>query len=187
MNTKKLVLVVLLLSMVLAACGGDDDGGGDPTAAVKNFVKAMEKLDVKEASKYMCAAHKGDVPDLEENFAEFAELGLDPQEILDAFEIKMTDMKYEEKSKDGDKAVVKVTGKMAYDIDADAMRSVFEKMLEEMGLPASDEMLDGMMEEMMGDIGAESPIDGDVNLVKEDGDWLVCDALDFLGDLDSGF
>ncbi len=186
MKTRKLLFVVLLLSMVLTACGGGGGGGGNPADAVKNVVKAMEKLDAAEARKYVCAAHKDAVPDIEEGFAELAEFGIDPEDLLDAFEIKMSDMKYEEKSKDDDKAVVHVTGKVAFDADLDKLRPIFEEMLEGMGMPISDEMIDGMVDEFTANMG-ESPLAGDVNLVKEDGDWLICDELDFLNELDAGF
>ena len=187
MKTRKLLFVVLLLSMVLTACGGGSSGGDKPVDAVKGVVKAMEKLDVSEARKYVCAAHKDAIPDLESDLAELEELGIDAEKFLDAMKVEMSDMKYEEKSKDDDKAVVHVSGKIVFDIDLDALRPLFAELFESMGLEPTDEMLDEMMADFAGDMGEEATIDGDVNLVKEGDDWLVCDDLEFLNALDSGF
>jgi predicted small secreted protein len=183
MNTRKLVFVVLLLSLVLAACGGGGDGGGKPVDVVKNVVKAMEKLDAEKAREYMCAAHKDAIPDIEEEFAEFEEFGADIDEVMEAFKIEMSDMKYEETSKDDDKAVVHVTGKMAFDIDVDKLKPIFKTAFEEiLGMEVTDDMLDEMMAEFTADMGEETSLDGDVNLIKEDGDWVVCDELEFLNE-----
>ncbi len=187
MNTRKLVFVVLLLSLVLAACGGGSDGGGKPVDVVKKVMKAMETLDTDEARKYVCAAHKDAIPDMAEEFAEFEEFGADVEEVMSAFKIEMTNMEYEEKSKDGDKAVVHISGEMAFDIDIDKLKPIFKDAIEAaMGIEVTDEMADEMMSEFTADTVEPASFDGDVNLVKEDGDWLICDDLEFLDEMDSG-
>jgi hypothetical protein len=187
MNAKRLLFVFVLLSLILAACGGGGGGDGSPVDAVKNVVEAIEKLDVEEARKYVCSQHQADLPDLEESFAELEEMGIDMDEFLDAFNIKMSDMKYEEKSKDGDKAVVHVSGKMSFDVDVEKLKPILKKALEQMLGEMTDEMLDSVMEEFTAEMDmGEQSFEGDVDLVKEDGKWLVCDDLDFLDEMGTG-
>jgi hypothetical protein len=178
MNTKRLLFVIVLLSLVLAACGGGGGGDGDPVDVTKNVVEAIEKLDIDEAKKYVCSQHQADLPDVG---AEFAELGIDPDEVGDIIQIEMSDMKYEEKSKDDDKAVVHVSGKVSFNVDVEKLKPIIKKAAEEqLGMELSDDMLDPMMESMVAEMGGEESFEGDVNLVKEDGKWLLCDSFEFL-------
>ncbi len=76
---------------------------------------------------------------------------------------------------------------MAFDIDIDKLKPIFKDAIEAaMGIEVTDEMADEMMSEFTADTVAPSSFDGDVNLVKEDGDWLICDELEFLDEMDSG-
>lgn len=176
----KLVIVGLLGVMLLAACGGGA-GGDEPTGVVEKVVEAMQTLDVDAAKEYFCEEQKSTMDAaLQEGLAELGDLGLDPDELLDAFSIKFADMKYEETSKDGDEAVVHVSGNMSLDFDAEKLKEFFKKAAEAAGQPVGDQELDfvvGIFEAMS---GQEAPLDGDVELVKEDGDWVVCSELDFL-------
>jgi len=187
MKTGQLLFVALLFTLVLAACGGGGDGE-KPVAVVEKVVKAMESLDVEEASKYFCADKQDELAQtLDSGFEELEALGMDPDELLDAFKLKMSDMKYEEKSKDDNKAVVGVSGTMSLDFDTDKLKEFFRKAAEAAGQEVTDEQLDMMMGMFTAMGGQEAPVEGEVELVKEDGDWVVCDELDFLDEVDLGF
>ncbi len=89
---KKMALILmlaLLVPTVLAACGG-----GSPVDTVKDMVKAIEDEDADKMNDLACEKDDNPFGD-----SEGAEMSFD-------------DMKYEEKSKDGDKAEVKMTGTM---------------------------------------------------------------------------
>jgi hypothetical protein len=185
MNLKKLLVVLFIGTMILSACGGGDSGDST-TAVVENVVDAMRTMDVEKATEYFCDAKKSEISDgLQEGFTELEAMGLDADELLEAFKIDMKDMAYEETSKEGDDAVVRVTGKMSLAFDTEKLKEFFKKASEAAGQPVTDEELDFVINifESMG--GQEAPVDGDVTLVKEDGKWVVCDDLSFLesGDL----
>ncbi len=188
MKFRWFTLSLLILSIALTACGGGDSGSGEPVDVVKNVVEAMESLDFDKASEYMCA-EQGDAlkADMESGFAELEEMGMDPDELMDAFKLKMSDVEYEEKSKDDNNAVVHVSGKVALDFDTDKLKSFFKKAAEASGEEVSDEEIDMMVGMFTAMGGQESPFEGDVELIKEDGDWVVCDELDFLDEVDIGF
>jgi hypothetical protein len=176
MKTKKLLFVGLLFALILAACGGGGDDGGDPVGAVKNVVKAMEKLDFEKASEYICEAEKGSLEEALGGMEELAALGIEPSDIL---KLTFKDMKYEEKSKGDDKAVVRVTGSIKMDIEGDKFKEVMKKAAEEAGETVTDEDLDFMVDMMASMLAQEIPMDGDAELIKEDGKWVVCGGLDF--------
>jgi hypothetical protein len=185
MKTRKLLYVSLLLVLVAVACGGG--GSSEPTGVVEKVVTAMSKLDVEEASKYMCEEQKGTMEEaLSSGFEEMEAMGLDPQELLDAFKINFKDMKYEEKSAEGDNAVVAVSGKMSMSFDEEKLKEFFKKAGEASGQPVTDEQLDFMVGMFTAMGGQEAPFEGDVKLVKEGGDWKVCDELSFLDEIDLG-
>jgi hypothetical protein len=70
------------------------------------------------------------------------------------------------------------------DFDTEKLREFFKEAAEAAGQPVSDEELD-LVVNMFGAIaGQEAPVDGNVDLVKEDGEWMVCDDLDFLDSSD---
>jgi hypothetical protein len=187
MKAKYFLLIALLFALTLAACGGGGDGE-NPTDVVEKVVDAMGTLDVEEASKYFCQERQDELAQtLESGFEELEALGMNPDDLLDAFKLNMTDMKYEEKSKDGDKAVVSVSGKMSLDFDTDKLKEFFRQAAEAAGQEVTDEQLDMMIGMFSAMGGQEAPIDGDVELVKEDGKWVVCDELDFLNEVDLGF
>ena len=183
MKSRKLLCVGLLaVALILAACGGGS-GGDEPTDVVKKVAKAMQELDIDETSKYYC---KEMAEELNEglDLGGVEDMGIDPDEMLEAFKIKMDDMKYEEKSKSGDSAIVRITGKIGMEFDTDKLKSIMKKVLEAEGEKVSDEDLE-MVVDMFGKFGGqEIPVDAEVELIKEDGDWVVCSDLDFLGGAD---
>jgi hypothetical protein len=187
MKARHFIFVTLLFGLTLAACGGGGDGD-KPVAVVEKVVKAMETMDVEKASQYFCKDKQDELTQtLESGFEELEQMGMDPDELLAAFKLNMTDMKYEEKSVDGDKAVVGVSGNMSLDFDTDKLKEFFRKAAEAAGQEVTDEQLDMMMGMFTAMGGQEAPVEGDVELIKEDGKWVVCDELDFLNEVDLGF
>jgi hypothetical protein len=180
MKISKVIIIGMLGILVLAACGGGN-GGEEPTDVVAKVVDAMETLDIDGASEHFCAEQKEGLSDtMAEGFAELETMGLNPDELLDAFKLNFADVEYEEKSQEGDEAVVHVTGTMSLAFDTEKLKEFFKKAAEAAGQEVSDQELEfvvGIFDTMS---GQEAPLDGDVKLVKEDGEWVVCDELSFL-------
>ena len=162
----------MVLSLILAACGGGN--GDDPVGAVKNLIKAMEKLDIKEGNKYVCKAQQ------------MEDVGEDEAAMVEAFRVETNDMKYEEKSKDDDKAVISVSGKVALKIDEGKLKEALKKEAEAAGEEVSDEELTlivGMFTAMSNEVEYAQ----DVEVIKEDGKWVVCDELTIMDEIAPDF
>jgi len=187
MNIKKLLFVGVLMALLVAACGGGGGSSGDdPVATVKDFAKAMEKLDIEAAQKLVCEQYKSEY-DITSAFAEMEAAGMDPDELLGAFKVNMKDMKYEKKSQEGDNAVVHMSGKISLGFDEGKLKSVLKKAMEAAGQSLSDEELDMAMGFFTSMAGQEQDFDGDVKLVKEDGKWVICDEMNLMDEIDLGF
>jgi hypothetical protein len=177
MNAKKLVLIGLFLTLALAACG-KGGGGDEPAKVAENVMKALGKMDIDGASEFFCEARRTELEDaLTGDLGELEAMGMDADELLDAFKITLTDMKYEEKSQDGDKAIVHITGSMKLEFDSDKLKDFFKKAAEAAGETVTDEELDFIVEMIASSAAQEEDLDEDVELIKEDGKWVVCDEL----------
>jgi hypothetical protein len=177
MKARKLLFVSLLLALILAACGGgDDDGGGDPVDVVKDMVNALEDLDLDKMQELVCEAQRADLVEALTGGAEEMEAaGITIDELLNAMKVTVENDKYEEKSKSGDEAVVHVSGSVKMEFKPDEFKALIKKMLEAEGTEIPDEMLDPMIDQMIAEEAQEDSIDSDVKLVKEEGEWLICD------------
>jgi hypothetical protein len=93
----------LLLSVVvlLVAC----DGKESPVEVVRSFMAAVETFDVATAEDLVCQARRARVRESLEPFDDVTELG-------GAFDLKIDDLTFQERSNDGEVAVVHVSGKL---------------------------------------------------------------------------
>jgi hypothetical protein len=73
------------------------------------------------------------------------------------------------------------------EFDTDKLKEVFKKMAEAEGQEVSDEELDMIVGMVAGMGSQEVEFEQDVEVIKEDGNWVVCDELNMLDELDMGF
>jgi major membrane immunogen (membrane-anchored lipoprotein) len=175
MKISKLLFVVLLFVLLLAACGGGD--GDAPTDVVETAFKAIEKLDMDEASKYVCQAQKEEFIssfDVAGGLGDLVGPGVDPDKVLDAVKIKLEGMEYQETSKSDDEAVVHIKGTLQMSFDKDKLKPLVKEAAEAAGQSVSDDEIDMLLGMVEGMLGEGVPIDEDMQLIKEDGKWVMC-------------
>jgi hypothetical protein len=185
MRIAKLIPLGLLLVLLLVACGGGAKAPSQPTDTMKQVIQATQEMDLERVSELFCAERQGDITQgLEASLTELEQMGLDQNELLDAIQLKIANEKYETVSQSDNEAVVRVSGDMSLQFDAEKMRNFMKKAAEASGQTVSDEELDFMVSMFSAIGGQEAPIDAEVKLIKENNKWVVCDDLNFLDSAD---
>jgi hypothetical protein len=156
----------------------------EPVDVLANVVDAIQALDSDQGVAYFCAERESEMRDaLDVGLADLAALGVDPDELLEAFSIDLGKIEYQELSRDDGEAVVNVSGAIRLDFDADVLKEVLRRATEASGSQVTEQELD-LMVSLARIVAARGvPLDTDIRLIQEDGEWLVCDDLDFLQDL----
>jgi major membrane immunogen (membrane-anchored lipoprotein) len=160
-----MVAVVLVLSMLLTACGGG--AAADPAGVVQSLMQAMANKQMDSLPNFVCAAERDSVA-TQFNPASSLGSGVDPKAALDAMTITLKDATYTKTSETGDKAVVHMKGTLTISFDMAKLTALLKASGQD---DAAASQMAGLMSSMF---GAGQPIDNDMNLVKENGKWLVC-------------
>jgi hypothetical protein len=170
----------LALVVMLSACGGSSGGAaGDPVAAVNNVITAMKAKQFSSIAPMICSAKRDEIAASLDPAAALASAapGVAAQTILDAMAIDFSDVSVTQTSVSGDNAVVAVKGQMKITVDPAKMKEVVKAILLAQGLPADDATINMAMQSLTSEMASTKPIDSQVNVVKENGVWLVCDNL----------
>ena len=157
--------VVFILSVFLTACGGT--AAADPAGVVQGMMQALTSKQVDQLQNFVCAADRDTVA---AQFNPAASLGggLDPKAAMDAMTISIKDASYTKTSQTADKAVVHMKGTMSIAIDQAKMTALMKAAgQDDAAISQSLGLISGMF-------SSGFPIDNDVNLVQENGKWLVC-------------
>ena len=170
----RLVTAVLAALLVVAACGGGNSG--DPTATVKDFVSLVEQKQFDKIPDIACAAQKDA---MKEQFDIAGQLagsleGVDAKSITEAMTIKFDNLEVKEVEKSADKAKVSLKGTLKMSVDKTKMTDVVKKVVAAQGLPVDDATVATMLDSMVGAFEQGEPVDSSVDLVVENGKWVVC-------------
>ncbi len=170
----RLVTAALAVSLVVAACSGGSSG--DPTATVKDFVSLVEQKQFDKIPDIACAAEKDA---MKEQFDIGGQLagsleGIDAKSITDAMTIKFENLEVKEVEKSENKAKVSLKGDLKMSVDRTKMADLMKQVLAAQGMPVDDATVATMLDSMVGTFEQGEPIDSTVDLVVENGKWLVC-------------
>ena len=174
------MLFLVPLVLALAACGGSGGsttGGnaaagpaGDPVGAVNNLINAMKAKAFDKMGPLVCAAKRYEMT---------GALGSGlPGGLADAMSFDFKDMKVNQTSINGDSAVVHVEGSMVMSLDAAKGKDAVRKMLEQ-SAPSGQTVTDEQVNQVVSGFGNGNtiPIKSDMQVVKENGGWVVCSSL----------
>jgi hypothetical protein len=163
--------------VALVGCGTAAPNLSDPAGTVSAAFEAAKTGGFAKLADYTCAAKKGDFASLfgtGGGLSSLAAAGIDTNTLFDAIKVDFQDLKTAETSKTADKATVHVTGKTTVTFDAAKMKEVFKKVMAANGQPADDATIDATIAAMSSSLSTSQTLDSDVNLVQENGKWLIC-------------
>ncbi|MBP7687807.1 MAG: hypothetical protein KA765_07870 [Thermoflexales bacterium] len=173
-----LLAVLFVLSVVLTACGGGA-AASDPTAAVKSAMDAVVNKQFDKLVEYSCAAKKDEVAGQLNPAAQLANAGMDEattKQLLDSMNITLTGAEFTKVSETGDKAQVQMKGTLTMKFDREKLKAVVTTLLKSQGMDATDEIVNQALDQVSGQLEQGQAIDNKVDLVKENGKWVICPA-----------
>jgi hypothetical protein len=166
-----------VLVALLAGCGSSSGPGSDPVGTVKGLMDAVQAGQWDKLPDYACAAQKDEITSQFENLGSAAGSalgGLGLSDIGDALKISYANLEVKEKSRDGDTAVVTVSGKIKMDFNKDKLKELVKKAAAAQGQAITDEQIDMALGMLSGLGGMEQDMNQDMTVVNEGGKWLVC-------------
>ncbi len=167
--------VLFILSVVLTACGGG--AAADPVATVKAAMDAVVSKQFDKIVEYSCAAKKDEVAGQLNPAAQLANAGMDEattKQLLDSMNITLTGGEFTKISEEGDKAQVQMKGTLTMKFDREKLKTVVATLLKAQGMEATDELVNQALEQISGQLEQGQSIDNKVDLVKENGKWVIC-------------
>lgn len=172
-----LFVMLFVLSVVLTACGGG--ASADPTSTVKAALDAVVNKQFDKLVDYSCAAKKDEVASQLNPAAQLANAGMDEattKQLLDSMNITLTGAEFTKVSEEGDKAQVQMKGMLTMKFDREKLKAVVTALLKAQGMDASDEIVNQALDQVAGQLEQGQAIDNKVDLVKENGKWVICPA-----------
>jgi hypothetical protein len=164
-------LVLVGLVFAIGACGGSGGGAangpaGDPVGAVNGFINTIKAKAFDKLPALVCAAKKDEI------LGPFAGGGSPgPQQaLMNALSFDFQNGNVQQKSVSGDNAVVHVTGKLVTTVDANKAKDAVKQFL-------GDQATDDQINQFVTSMNSSRDIDEDIDVVKENGGWVVCSAL----------
>lgn len=174
---RKLFVAVLMAALVATSCSSLPGGAtsNDPVGAVNRVMQLITAKQFTQIAPAICAAKRDEIAgqlDISQSLASSLP-GVDANAILGAMTIAITDLQVNEVSRTGNTALVAVKGTMALTFDQARLREILAPVLEQQGLPAS------ALDSTLATLSAQTlPIDSQVEVVNENGTWLVCGSLE---------
>ncbi len=170
---------LLALSMVGAPAIAAEPSADDPVASVNGLLDALLAKDFAGIGAFVCAEKREDVTedfDLTQAFAGMAE-GVDVQALIDALVLATPDRVVTLASNDGALALVDVVATMTITLEEEAAKVFIAQLLEGQGMEATDEMVTALLPGLQAQFAEGEDLTDQVEVVLEEGRWLVCDDL----------
>jgi hypothetical protein len=172
------LLMVLALALVPLATSASVRAQDSPEAAVHAVFDAIAAKEFDRIGELVCEEEREAVVAQFDLAAAFESIpGVDATALLDALTFSVEDRSVSLVSQEDASAVVAVSARLSGRIDEDAARDFVRQVLEAGGQEATDELVESLLPTVVEEIEQGSDLDSEVEVVLEDGAWLVCDDL----------
>ena len=168
-------MLALAAAVGVAACSPAAPAEG-PGATVAQALERLAAKDLDGLQALACAGQEDAIREqlgLPDAVGEELLPGLDVDALLGAVRLDVSDVEAGEPMIEGDVAQVPVTGELQVTFDAEALKPILVPVLEAQGRDMTEEQLDALLETLEA-YGQAVPVDESIRLVREDGDWKVC-------------
>jgi hypothetical protein len=161
------------LLLALGGLAAPAAAADNPEAAVNELMDAVEAGDFSALDGLVCEAERDAVRAM---LDPGEQMGFGGGELPLTFQIE--DRSVEIVAEDGDEATAQLGGTLSMDVDEDEIEDLVRSLLEaDMGGEVSDEDFEMMLPFVEMAFSQSLPMDEEVTLVREDGEWVVCGGL----------
>jgi ABC-type transporter MlaC component len=181
-----LVLTALLLvscqSTPAAPAATDTPTPEDPVDVARSVLQAATQFDVTQVSPRVCNALRSDVEQqITDGLSQLEALGLTEEQVKQVMTVNLDDLTFTEASQQTDSAVVDVTGNISVNFNQDELTQVLTTAAEASGQQVSQQQIDSLVSMIVSATDQPVPVDTQIDMVKEDGQWRVCSNLEIPG------
>ena len=175
---RRISALAFAVAITLGACGGAPGGAAnDPKGVVSAALAAAQSGGIGKLTDFACAAHKNDIAGAfgGGNLSALTAAGVKPEDIFGAMSMTFANVNTPEVTMTDKAATVHVTGDMTINIDKEKFKTIAKTMFAAQGLPADDATIDAMVSGMATTLSSTQKLNQDINVVNEDGKWLICE------------
>jgi hypothetical protein len=170
---------LLALSMVGAPALAAEPSADDPVATVNGLLDTIVAKDFAGVSAFVCAQYAEQVAGTFDLAAQMGELpGVDMTALINGLVFTADPRTATLVSNDGTNAVVDLQATLSMTLDETVARDFVKQLLEAQGQEASDAVIDAVLPQLMSEFeGQTTDLTEQVDLVLENGVWLVCEPF----------
>lgn len=180
-RTRLIAAGALALAMAAGPGALVTSAADTPDGAVSDVINAFVAKDFAAIPPLICESRREEIAADLDITTGFAESGMDPAIILDALTLSFADPLLEVVSQDETSATVHLTGTltMAIALSEETARELVIALLEGSGMEVTDEMVEQYLPMLLESINQTQTeaVDEEVEVVNENGQWLMCDTL----------
>lgn len=149
-----------------------------PDGAVDALLDAIVEKRWDQLGPLVCEERRDEVVSQYDLGQQLGGDDMDVQPLIDSITFTIDDRSVTVLSEDGDTASVELVGTLRATIDEELAREWMRALLEEFGQPSDDATIDQFLGEMTADMAEGEDLASVVEVIREDGQWLVCDDLE---------
>jgi uncharacterized lipoprotein YajG len=187
---KRILFFLIVTALLLAGCqtapaapaATDTPTPQDPVDVAKSVLGAATQLDVTQVSGRVCSAMRSDIEQqINDGLSQLEALGLNREELQQVMTVNLDGLDFTEASREGDTAVVDVTGEISVSFNQDQLKQVLTAAAEASGQQVPESQIDSLVGMVVSQADQPVPVDTQIDMVMEEGQWRVCSNLQIPG------
>lgn len=186
MRRRPSVLVSASLALALSILPGVASqavrAADSPEGAVNAVLDLLVAKEFDQMGPLVCEERREEILESLDLAQSMGGDGVDAQPLVDAMTLSIEGRSVSTLSEEGDEASVELLGTLVVTFDEAAAREWVRAALEATGQPTDDASVDQYLRTLVDAFSSGVPIDTQADVVRVDGEWLLCD--DFQGEDD---